>query len=184
MISRVQGLKRKIETIHGEEKALQQASRRRLRHLQDLCDIPSLADIKYDDWSKIRLARILVEYLVRHGFSESAKLLAQEKGIEDLVDVELHARCYYISESLRRGSLEECLAWCADHRVVMRKIEDNRLDFELRLQQYIELCREGKRQEAMDYARKNLISQWDSNTTKISEASTLLVSTSTPKSEV
>ncbi len=145
MINRMQSLKRKMEAIRGEEHALQQASRRRLRHLQDLYDVPSLADVKYDRWSKVRLDRLLVEYLVRYGFSESAKLLAKEKGIEELVDLGAHDRCYHISQKLRRGSLDECLGWCADHRVMMRKIEDNRLDFELRLQQYVELCRDEKR---------------------------------------
>ena len=181
MIHRMQGLKRKMETIHEEERALQQASRRRLRHLQNLYDIPSLADVKYDQWSKIRLDRLLVEYLVRHGFAESAKMLAREKGIEEMVDLEAHARCYHISQRLREGHLEECLTWCADHRVMMRKFEDNRLDFELRLQQYVELCREGKRAEAMEYARKHLVSQWESSTKKISKASILLVSLSTQK---
>ena len=175
MINRMQGLKRKMETLHEEEKALQQASRKRLQHLQDLYDIPSLADVKYDEWSKVRLNRLLVEYLVRHGFSKSAKLLAKEKGIEDLVDLEVHARCHSISQSLRRRSLDECLAWCAEHKVMMRKIEDNRLEFELRLQQYIELCREGKPAEAMEYARKHLTSQWEGHQKKVSEASILLV---------
>ena len=124
MINRMQGLKRKMETLHEEEKALQQASRKRLLHLQDLYDIPSLADVKYDEWSRVRLNRLLVDYLVRQGFSESAKALAREKGIEDLVDLEIHARCHSIGMSLRRRSLDECLAWCAEHRFLMRKIED------------------------------------------------------------
>lgn len=175
MINRMQGLKRKMDTLHEEEQALQQASRKRLQHLQDLHEIPSLADVKYDEWSRVRLNRLLVEYLVRHGFSESGKLLAKEKGIEDLVDLGVHARCYSISRNLRDRSLDECLAWCAEHRVMIRKIEDNRLEFELRLQQYIELCRDGKRAEAMDYVRRHLISQWDGHQKKVSEAAILLV---------
>ena len=175
MINRMQNLKRKMETLHEEEKALQQASRKRLQHLHDLYNIPSLADVKYDEWSKVRLNRLLVEYLVRHGFSNSAKLLAKEKGIEDLVDLEVHARCHSIGQSLKRRSLDECLAWCAENKVMIRKIEDNRLEFELRLQQYIELCREGKSAEAMDYARKHLTSQWGGHQKKVSEASILLV---------
>ena len=182
MINRMQGLKRKMETLHDEEKSLQQASRKRLQHLQDLYNIPSLADVKYDDWSRVRLNRLLVEYLVRHGFSESAKLLAQEKGIEDMVDLDVHARCYSISQRLRKKSLDECLAWCNEHKVMMRKIEDNPLEFELRLQQYIELCRAGKQAQAMEHGRKHLTSQWEGHTKKVSEASILLVHPSAPHS--
>lgn len=178
MITRMQGLKRKMETLHDEEKSLQQASRKRLQHLQDLYHIPSLADVKYDEWSRIRLNRLLVEYLVRNGYSDSAKLLAKEKGIEDLVDLEVHARCYSISQRLRKKSLDECLAWCNEHKVMMRKIDDNGLEFELRLQQYIELCRRGKRAEAIDHARKHLTSQWEGQRKKVSEAAILLVQAS------
>lgn len=119
----MQGLKRKLDTLREEEKALHNASRRRLQHLQDLYEIPSLADVKFDDWSKVRLNRLLVEYLVRQGYQESARALAEEKGIEELVDLQVFARCHQISESLRMGSMEECLAWCNEHRPLMKRID-------------------------------------------------------------
>jgi len=67
MIERMQSLKRKMEDLHEEEKVLHQNSRKRIQHLQDLYEIPSLADVKYDEWSKIRLNRLLVDYLLRSG---------------------------------------------------------------------------------------------------------------------
>lgn len=112
-----------METLHDEERALHRASRKRLQHLQDLYDIPSLADVKYDEWSRVRLNRLLVEYLVRQGFQDSAGALAREKGIEELVDLEVFARCHRIGEALRRRNLEECLAWCSEHKVMMRKTD-------------------------------------------------------------
>ena len=36
----------------------------------------------------------------------------------------------------------------------------NDLEFHLRRQEYVELCRAGKRNEALAYARKYLASQW------------------------
>ena len=119
----MQGLKRKMETLHGEEKALHQASRKRILHLQDLYEIPSLADVKYDEWSRVRLNRLLVDYLLRCGYGESAKALAREKGIEELVDVDVFVQCHRVEESLRRRSTQECLAWCAEHRPMMKKID-------------------------------------------------------------
>lgn len=176
----MQGLKRKMESLHGEEKALHQASRKRIQHLQDLYEIPSLADVRYDEWSRVRLNRLLVDYLLRCGYGESARALAREKGIEELVDVEVFVQCHRVEESLRRRSTQECLAWCAEHRPMMKKLDvrailstrgfllsiardadgwgllQNRLEFELRLQQYIELRRNGQLVEARQHALRYL----------------------------
>ncbi|KAL8867352.1 MAG: hypothetical protein Q9174_005721, partial [Haloplaca sp. 1 TL-2023] len=94
MITRVKNLKRKMEGYHEEEKTIHRQTRKRLEHLQDLYHIPSLADVKYDDWSRMRLDRLLVDYLLRNGYGDSARALAKEKGIEDLVDVDVFAQCY------------------------------------------------------------------------------------------
>lgn len=123
MINRMQGLKRKMEFIHNEEKVLHAHSRRRIQHLQDLYEIPSLADVKYDEWSRVRLNRLLVDYLLRCGYGESARALAREKGIEELVDLEVFVQCHRIEESLRNRSTTECLAWCAEHRPMMKNID-------------------------------------------------------------
>ena len=123
LINRMQGLKRKMETIHSEETALHQASMKRIQHLQDLYEIPSLADVKYDEWSRVRLNRLLVDYLLRCGYGESARALAREKGIEELVDLEVFMQCHRVEESLRRRSTQECLAWCAEHRPMMKKLD-------------------------------------------------------------
>ena len=121
MISRMQGLKRKMALLHEEEKVLHEHSRKRIQHLKDLYDIPSLADVKYDEWARIRLNRLLVDYLLRSGYGESARALAKEKGIEALVDLDVFVECHRIEESLRNGSTVEGLAWCAEHKPMMRK---------------------------------------------------------------
>ena len=123
MIARMQGLKRKMESLRSEERVLHQASRQRIQHLQDLYEIPSLADVKYDEWSRVRLNRLLVDYLLRCGYGESAKALAREKGIEELVDLEVFVQCHRVEESLKRRSTQECLAWCAEHRPMMKKLD-------------------------------------------------------------
>ena len=123
MINRMQGLKRKMVNLHNEEKILHQHSRRRIQHLQDLYEIPSLADVKYDEWSRVRLNRLLVDYLLRCGYGESARALAKEKGIEELVDLDVFVQCHRVEESLRRGSTKECLAWCAEHKPMMKKTD-------------------------------------------------------------
>lgn len=123
------GLKRKLEKLHEEEKVLHQHSRKRIQHLQHLYQIHSLVDVQYDIWSRIRLNRLLVDYLLRGGYSESAKVLAREMGIEELVDLDVFVGCHAIEESLRRGSTQECLAWCVEHKHMMKKVKVRKVYF-------------------------------------------------------
>lgn len=122
IISRMQGLKRKLEGLHEGDKVIQQHSKKRIQHLQDLYEIPSLVDVKYDEWSRIRVDRLLADYLLRSGYGESAKALAKEKGIEELVDTEVFMNCNRIRESLKQGRTIECLTWCADNKQGLKKL--------------------------------------------------------------
>ena len=143
LITKMQGLKRKLEGLHEEENRLHRAAKARLQHLQDLYQVQSLVDVKYDEWSRTRLSRLLVDYLLREGYAESAACLAQSKGIEDLVDVEAFVACHKIERSLREGmSTALALEWCKEHGKELKK-GGSMLEFELRLQQYIELVRQG-----------------------------------------
>ncbi|KAH3940558.1 protein degradation-related protein FYV10-like protein [Parastagonospora nodorum] len=143
MISKMQALKRKLEGLHEEETRIHKSAKARLRHLQDLYDVNSLVDVKYDEWSRTRLSRLLVDYLLREGYSESAAHLAQSKEIEDLVDVDAFVACHKIERSLREGmSTSLALDWCKEHSKELKK-GGSMLEFELRLQQYIELVRQG-----------------------------------------
>lgn len=143
MISKMQTLKRKVEGLHEEEMRIHKSAKARLRHLQDLYHVHSLVDVKYDEWSRTRLSRLLVDYLLREGYSESAAHLAQSKGITELVDVDAFVACHKIERSLREGmSTGLALDWCKEHGKELKKA-GSILEFELRLQQYIELVRQG-----------------------------------------
>jgi macrophage erythroblast attacher len=141
--SMMQSLKRKLEGLHEEEMRIHKSAKARLQHLQDLYDVNSLVDVKYDEWSRTRLSRLLVDYLLREGYSESAAHLAQSKEIADLVDVDAFVACHRIERSLREGmSTSPALDWCKEHSKELKKAGST-LEFELRLQQYIELVRQG-----------------------------------------
>ncbi|KAG9199350.1 GID complex subunit containing RING finger motif [Epicoccum nigrum] len=143
MIVKMQGLKRKLSNLQEEEARLHKAAKARLRHLQDLYEVQSLVDVKYDEWSRVRLSRLLVDYLLREGYADSAACLAQSKGIEDLVDVDAFVSCHKIERSLREGmSTTLALDWCKEHSKELKKA-GSMLEFELRLQQYIEMVRQG-----------------------------------------
>jgi len=121
MLSRMQGLKRKMQSLQEEEKKIQNQSRKRIQHLETLYKIPSLADVKYDQWSRVRLDRLLVDHMLRSGYSESAKQLASEREIEDLVDLGVFTQCQRVVESLRRGETKEALQWCGENKAALKK---------------------------------------------------------------
>lgn len=121
MIARMQGLKRKMESLQEEEKKIQTQSKKRIQHLQDLYKIQTLADVKYEEWSRTRLDRLIVDHMLRYGFPESAKQLAKAKGIEDLVDTGTFVQCQRIAESLRSGDAKEALQWCGENKVALKK---------------------------------------------------------------
>ncbi|KAF2765400.1 hypothetical protein EJ03DRAFT_385305 [Teratosphaeria nubilosa] len=157
-LQKAQNLKRKLEALHEEEKVLHRQQKARIEHLKELHEIPGLADVKYDTWAHTRLDRLLVDYLLRSGYTESARELAREKGIEDLVDVAVFEEVGRVEASLRRGEVKEALQWCTENKQALKKISSN-LELELRLQQFIELARTGemvKLVEGILHARKYL----------------------------
>jgi macrophage erythroblast attacher len=124
-LNRLQGLKRKLDTLNSEEKMLHKQSRARIEHLNDLYGIPSLADVKYDIWSQQRLDRLMTDYLLRMGYLDSAQKLAKEKHIEDLVDSREFVQCHQIEASLKKGRTQEALNWCGENRQALKKLNLN-----------------------------------------------------------
>jgi macrophage erythroblast attacher len=133
-------------------------------------------DVKYETWSRKRLDRLLVDYLLRSGHADSARALTAEKGMDDLVDVQTFEQMNKIQQALRNGSVAEALAWCQDNKKELRKMDvravfpplclslltspQSKLEFQLRLQQYIELVRTQNQPqilEAINHAKKYLV---------------------------
>nr|POE49261.1 protein fyv10 [Quercus suber] len=157
-LAKAQSLKRKLESLRTEEATLHRQQKARIQHLQAVHEIPSLADVQYDAWAHVRLDRLLIDQLLRKGYTESARALAGEEHIADLVDIDVFEECGKIEQSLCTGRVQECLAWCAENKQALKKINSN-LELELRLQQVIELARSGepaKQLEALLHARKHL----------------------------
>ncbi|KAH7326385.1 negative regulation of gluconeogenesis [Stachybotrys elegans] len=159
MIAKMRGVKRKLTAYADEEARLHNQVHARVSHLDELYTMKSVDDVKYDTWSRRRLDRLLADHLLRHGYNDTASALAADRGMEALVDVETFVGLSRIQEALKRGSVTEALAWCFENKKELRKMESN-LEFELRLQQYIELIRaqtHTKLLEAIAHAKKYLI---------------------------
>ena len=133
----------------------------------------------------MRLDRLLVDYLLRMGYTSSARALAQEKGVEALVDCDAFETCGRIERSLRvERRVDTALSWCNENKVALKKMSPpaptsltngaangatpavggaNTFEYELRLQQCVELARQGhanndmaKLGEARQFASKHL----------------------------
>lgn len=125
-IARLRTLKAKMQMLREYEKVIQYATQKRIEHLGQLYDMQSLVDVKFEAWSRTRLNRLLVDYLIRFGFSKTARSLIESKGLGDLTDVPIFEECYRIETSLESdGILTEALAWCVDHKVLMKKEKGN-----------------------------------------------------------
>ncbi|KAL4917922.1 CTLH/CRA C-terminal to lish motif domain-containing protein [Aspergillus aurantiobrunneus] len=176
MIFRMQGLKRKMENLHQEEKKIHHQSRKRIQHLDELYQISSLTDVKYDQWSRVRLDRLVVDHLLRSGYTKSAQQLAREKNIEELVDLNVFVQCQRIAESLHHGETKDALQWCSENKAALKKSQYN-LEFELRLQQYIEMIRTRDRTklvDAMAHAKRYLAPYDETQSADIHRAAGLL----------
>lgn len=179
LISRVRGLKRKIATLKDEQNETLTTTKARVEHLNVIFENEKEVDPEKQKetekkWLKIRLERLLTDYFLRQGFSETAKSFAQNRGITSLVDVTILDQCISVETSLRqRHSTAECLAWCSENRSFLRKTRSS-LEFEVRLQHYIELVKSGRVEDALKYCQKFLSKNADIHLREIQQAAGLL----------
>ncbi|KAL7408908.1 CTLH/CRA C-terminal to lish motif domain-containing protein [Mrakia frigida] len=155
-IERIKGLKRKLSDLLPSP-SHPSAMRPRLEHLSKVDEMGSMMDQGFEEYSEKRLLRYIVDYLIRTGRHEEAKGLAKSRGIEDLVDIDLFLELQRIEKSIQAGSCSDALAWCGENRGTLKKMK-NTLEFSLRLQEYIELCRSRSILPALAYLKKHLAS--------------------------
>ena len=67
---------------------------------------------------------------------------------QDLVDVDIFVVCQRVEEALRNRETGPCVEWCHDNRSKLRRMKST-LEFQVRLQDFIELVREDRRMEAI-----------------------------------
>ena len=128
------------------------------------------AAMRRRDWESKRLDRLLVDHLLRENQHELATRLAIEAGVEQLVDASVYAAELDVVDALRRR--RDCgpaLAWCARHRAKLRKLK-SRLEFRLRVAEFVELVRVKRLTEAVGYARKHLSGWAETETIELQRA--------------
>ncbi|KAL2156403.1 hypothetical protein VTH82DRAFT_1148 [Thermothelomyces myriococcoides] len=176
MLGKMRGLKRKLAAAAEEEDRLYRQLDARVAHLRELANLNTVEDVKYEAWSRQRLDRLLVDYMLRHGYGSSAAALADERGMRDLVDIDTFVTMSKIRQSLEKGSVQEALSWCNENKKELRKMQSN-LEFMLRCQQYIEMMRTGSQSrmvDAINHAKKYITPFSDTYPSEVSHMAGLL----------
>ncbi|KAE8717980.1 LisH/CRA/RING-U-box domains-containing protein isoform 2 [Hibiscus syriacus] len=167
LVSRLQGLKRKLDEGNRTENLQAQRCRVRLDHLES-------TDAEYlSVWNNVRLKRILVDYMLRMSYYDTAMKLAQSSNIEELVDIEVFQEAKKVIDALRNQDVGPALAWCADNKSRLKKSK-SKFEFQLRLQEFIELVRAENYMRAILYARRYLAPWGATNLKELQQVMTTL----------
>jgi macrophage erythroblast attacher len=158
-IARLKTARAKLAALADEEASIHQRLSCRAAHLDQLMELRTIDDPGYQDWSRIRLDRLIIDYLLRHGIDKTGLALAKDRGMEDMIDGDIYRTRDRIRQSLVHQSVTEALQWVSENKKELRKV-DSKLEFMLRLQQFIELVRlqsQPKLMEAIAHAKKYLV---------------------------
>ncbi|MBA0841570.1 hypothetical protein Goarm_004056 [Gossypium armourianum] len=126
-----------------------QNCRARLDHLESV-DAENLSE-----WNNVRFKRILVDYMLRMSYYDTARKLAESSKIEELVDLEVFQEAKKVVDALKNQEVGPALAWCAENKSRLKKSK-SKFEFQLRLQEFIELVRAENYMRAILYARRYL----------------------------
>ncbi|KAI5715585.1 hypothetical protein M8J77_018906 [Diaphorina citri] len=158
MFERLQALKRKAGESIGEELQAGHVIKRRIEHLKEhsgnVLSSTSQSEASINQWKKTRLDRMLIEYFLRKGYYSTAQKLAQASNITDLTNIDVFLVSHQIAESLQQHETSKCLTWCHENKSKLRKLRSG-LEFNVRMQEFIELVRADKRVDAVHHARKH-----------------------------
>ncbi|GAN10010.1 macrophage erythroblast attacher protein [Mucor ambiguus] len=150
LLKQVDKLTRKLQKAKSEELAHATRIEKRIQNLRQIENITSPRAPEFIAWNKTRLDRVI-----------------------DMVDIQLFAQSEKIEQALRNHSCKECLAWCSENKSSLRKMKST-LEFNLRLQEHIELARSSRGLDAIAYANKYLTPWKTTEEKRIGQAMGLL----------
>mmetsp|Transcript_5102 Transcript_5102/g.10456 ORF Transcript_5102/g.10456 Transcript_5102/m.10456 type:complete len:393 (-) Transcript_5102:261-1439(-) len=151
VISKLQGFKRKLQDTASEEEDQVQRCRARIQHLALLTSGPE----SVNRWRSLHLDRLLVDHMLRCGYYDAAKQLAESSKIQDLVDMDVFYSARNVVDALKKHSCTEALQWCAENSTRLKKMK-SKLEFKLRKAEFLELVCKRQLMDAITYARKHL----------------------------
>lgn len=164
VVERLQAMKRKAEECISDELSAGYVCKRRLEHLKQSVQPtemetdteeadPSIRMAATNQFKKIRVDRMLVEHFLCLGYYETAEMLANRSGIRDLTNIDIFATSREVERDLEAHSTGKCIVWCNDNKSKLKKINST-IEFQVRVQEFVELIREDRRLEAVRHAQK------------------------------
>lgn len=100
-----------------------------------------------------KLDRVLVDHLLRQGFYDVASHLVSGVNLADFADMEVFRSAQQVCAQLQQHCCDLGLIWCVSNRSKLRRT-GSCLEFELRLQQYVEMLKKGDTTGAVAHAQK------------------------------
>ncbi|XP_050304582.1 E3 ubiquitin-protein transferase MAEA [Anthonomus grandis grandis] len=179
MVEKLQVLKRKAEETISEELAATNVCKRRLEHLKEHAAVTNNATVSsgtLNNWRRKRLDRMVVEYFLRNGYYNSAIILAEQSETKEYTNIDIFLNSREVEKSLANHETQKCLLWCHDNKSKLRKLKST-MEFNLRVQEFVELIRKDRRMEAIKHARKHFPSFEEEHLPTIQRAMALLAFT-------
>jgi macrophage erythroblast attacher len=156
-----------LDESNRSEQAQVQRCRARLDHLSMLQQLGTKDG--HASWNNVRVERILVDYMLRSSYYDTATKLTEANNLQELVDIDIFVDARKVVDALLNKDCSEALAWCAENKSKLKKSK-SKLEFKLRLQEFIELVRGDRMIEAIMYARKHLASWGATNMKELQQA--------------
>jgi len=167
---RLKSFRQKYADCLDKEGGYADRCKKRLEHLKEY---DSEQEVVVSLWKRQRLDRMLADHFLRSTFYDTAIKLVKSSKIEGLVDTDVFLAGREIESSLRGHKTKMCLQWCHDNRSRLKKTKST-LEFNLHVQEFVELIRAGKYMDAIKYAQKNLVEGEGMSKEKLQETMALL----------
>eukprot|EP00041_Stephanoeca_diplocostata_P038482 m.1519052 g.1519052 ORF g.1519052 m.1519052 type:complete len:387 (+) comp25223_c0_seq3:165-1325(+) len=167
-------LREKLQILNDAENAAVEVSDKRIKHLKEGIRSSPNNDAEHEEWKRQRLDRIICDHLLRVGHYDTAEQLAKFAGIEDFTNLNIFGTSRIVESALKNHDCTLALKWCEENSARLTKLKST-LEFKLRLQEYVELVRQGKRGDAIAYAGKHFKKQAHRHLQDIQVAMSLLV---------
>lgn len=182
-------LQQKMESMIGRLKEFERMKEdaRRLMRMREYY-LRYVSEERFrEDW----LWRLLIDFCARQGYTETVNALVERlKGREfrfpdgadcpedlanrvmsfqELVSLEVYDAERDVVDALKAHKCKPALEWCEQNRSLLKKISSP-LEFELHLQEFVELVRKDKQLKAIEYAKQHFGNMHSADMHKIKQA--------------
>lgn len=104
----------------------------------------------------IRLSQLMIDYMLRSGKPQAASQLAESLNLNSCCDMSTFRHAHLVTSALFARDLTPALAWCGQNRSRLKSLSSCTLEFDLRIQEFVQLVMKGASKQAILHARKYL----------------------------